>query len=274
VIDHSCAPNANIVFQGKTLILRTIENISDFKDIRIAYTNILASTEDRRKALKEQYYFECTCTKCQSGEKDDEKRSLICQNCQGCVPISNLVCQNCRQECCEERREKYLKVTEEFHKIVVQNTGGHPEPESQCDTFFSDMKAICHPFDKAFLDMLEILYEEWLTMENFEGCLEACQLILQHYHYHYPKYDINTGLMELKAAKLCTYLDLFDRAEKHLSIGKDILEITHGSSHPLMNTSVKSIKTDLDMGRREIKDLGRGVLSRQLKNQTNWTKSG
>ena len=95
------------------------------------------------------------------------------------------------------------------------------------------MHPIFHPFDKKYLDLLEILYEQCLAKGDYQGSLDVGVQILQHYHRHYPKFDINTGLMELKSAKLCLYLDHLDAAEKHLVRGKDILVITHGPIHLL-----------------------------------------
>ena len=41
VVDHSCCPNANVIFRGNQLFLRSIDNIASFPDVRISYTNLL-----------------------------------------------------------------------------------------------------------------------------------------------------------------------------------------------------------------------------------------
>ena len=41
VVDHSCTPNANVIFRGNELLLRSIDNIESFSDVRISYTNLL-----------------------------------------------------------------------------------------------------------------------------------------------------------------------------------------------------------------------------------------
>ena len=107
------------------------------------------------------------------------------------------------------------------------------------------MQPIFHPYDKKYLDLLEILYEQRIGKEDYQGSLDACLEILQHYHKHYPQFDINTGLMEMKAAKLCVLMDKLDEAEKHVVIGKDILEVTHGKSHQIVTISVGRIELDL-----------------------------
>ena len=68
---------------------------------------------------------------------------------------------------------------------------------------------------------------------------------------HYPPFDINTGLMELKAAKLCLLLDNLDEAKKHILRGKDILEVTHGKSHQLITERVRRLEEDLEKGKEE-----------------------
>ena len=65
--------------------------------------------------------------------------------------------------------------------MVLKNVSGHPEPEEQCEAFYSDMKHIFHPFDKTYLDLLELLYEQRISQENFPGAMEICRLLLQHY---------------------------------------------------------------------------------------------
>ena len=70
------------------MILRTLDHVSDFSSLRIAYTRLIGTIEDRRKDLMEQYYFFCDCIKCNDIESDRLKTSLIClhSECRGCVP--------------------------------------------------------------------------------------------------------------------------------------------------------------------------------------------
>ena len=132
------------------------------------------------------------------------------------------------------------------------------------------MQSIFHPFDKKYLDLLEILYEQRLAKEDYQGSLDVGLQILQHYHRHYPQFDINTGLMELKSAKLCLLLDYIDEAEKHILKGKDILGITHGKSHPLVTDSLGQLEQDLAKG-KEFKTVSNRLM---LKQKGKFSKSG
>merc|ERR1711894_22716 len=80
IIDHSCEPNAMVAFQGgKNITVLSIKDISvlekhlDFaKDVSISYIDCLEPTEERRKLLREQYFFECNCTKCEKALTFDD----------------------------------------------------------------------------------------------------------------------------------------------------------------------------------------------------------
>jgi len=250
IIDHSCIPNANVVFSGCQLHLRAIENIQTFSDVRISYTNLLDFTDVRKSTLRKQYYFDCDCKKCL---EDDEKtkKAIRCSSCQNCVPISTMICVKCGAKEDPVRKKKYLQLSQEFEDLVIKNKGGHPEPDDQAGEFFTEMQPIFHPNDKMYLDLLEILYEQLLSKGDYRGTLEANLQILQHYHRHYPPFDINTGLMEMKAAKLCLLLDNLDEAKKHILRGKDILEVTHGKSHQLITERVRRLEEDLQKGKEE-----------------------
>ena len=87
-LDHSCVPNATVIFLGRKLKVRCIEPVDNFKDVRIAYTNIIHDTETRRKDLKEQYYFHCQCFQCRDDSCTSFKKgSLRCPKCEGAIPV-------------------------------------------------------------------------------------------------------------------------------------------------------------------------------------------
>ena len=63
-IDHSCVPNAVWSYQGKEMIIRTINNVEDFSDLRISYLlKLYENTSRRRQKLLKEYYFLCNCSR-------------------------------------------------------------------------------------------------------------------------------------------------------------------------------------------------------------------
>ena len=71
------------------MVIRAIEKINSFKDLRITYIPKLhESTSRRREILMKDYYFFCQCLKCQNMDLDAKKNSLLCPTCNGCIPIT------------------------------------------------------------------------------------------------------------------------------------------------------------------------------------------
>ncbi|KAL8482070.1 hypothetical protein ACS0TY_028277 [Phlomoides rotata] len=78
IINHSCLPNSVLVFEGRQAVVRAMQNIQKGTEVLISYVDIAGSTLTRQKALKEQYYFSCVCSRCvKLGQSDDIKESAI-----------------------------------------------------------------------------------------------------------------------------------------------------------------------------------------------------
>lgn len=71
VVDHSCCPNANVVFEGRNIIIRSLADLHDVhgqldlaKTVKISYIDVMEHTLVRQKKLMDQYYFLCQCDRC------------------------------------------------------------------------------------------------------------------------------------------------------------------------------------------------------------------
>ena len=51
--------------------LRALGKISEGEELTVSYIDFLNVSEERKRQLKKQYYFDCTCEHCQKGLKDD-----------------------------------------------------------------------------------------------------------------------------------------------------------------------------------------------------------
>lgn len=66
--NHSCTPNATIIFDGRQLTLRTLDPIKKGDQVFVSYIDTTQTREERRHELKDRYFFTCHCEKC---EQDD-----------------------------------------------------------------------------------------------------------------------------------------------------------------------------------------------------------
>ncbi|CAL3966264.1 unnamed protein product [Diplocarpon coronariae] len=90
--NHSCNPNAFIVFDSRNISLRALRPIKTDEQIFISYIDPTEDIVSRQSRLKERYFFICKCEKCernenvyesflsyQLGEEDYDKRmDLLC----------------------------------------------------------------------------------------------------------------------------------------------------------------------------------------------------
>ena len=54
-----------VLFKTFFSIFRTNKHLDFAKDVSISYIDCLEPTEERKKLLKEQYFFDCLCCKCE-----------------------------------------------------------------------------------------------------------------------------------------------------------------------------------------------------------------
>ncbi|VAH95250.1 unnamed protein product [Triticum turgidum subsp. durum] len=110
IINHSCVPNAVLLFEGRTAYVRALQPLSSNTEVSISYIETAATTLKRHNDLK-QYFFTCTCTRC---IKDSEEDALLegyrCkdQKCDGfLLPDSGKKAYAC-QKCSISRDEEEI----------------------------------------------------------------------------------------------------------------------------------------------------------------------
>lgn len=70
-LDFCGLSNSTSLFDETRIELRALGKISPGEELTVSYIDFLNVSEDRRKQLKKQYYFDCTCEHCQKKIKDD-----------------------------------------------------------------------------------------------------------------------------------------------------------------------------------------------------------
>ena len=65
--NHSCDPNAVVVFEGTAFSFRALKPIQKDEEIFTSYVDNTNPFATRQRELKDRYYFTCQCTKCTKG---------------------------------------------------------------------------------------------------------------------------------------------------------------------------------------------------------------
>ncbi|KAI5820923.1 hypothetical protein BZA77DRAFT_300333 [Pyronema omphalodes] len=95
--NHSCSPNASIIFSGRSLQFRSLEKISNGTEITIPYVDTTFPTKTRQEELRLRWFFNCNCPTCQQSPRG--KTDLYsCPFCSGSIPdTSPLHCPTCNK---------------------------------------------------------------------------------------------------------------------------------------------------------------------------------
>ncbi|KAI3395143.1 hypothetical protein diail_1758 [Diaporthe ilicicola] len=66
LINHCCDENAIVFFEGRELRCRALKDIAAGTEITVCYQDARQDVLQRRRTLKEQFFFSCDCNKCKS----------------------------------------------------------------------------------------------------------------------------------------------------------------------------------------------------------------
>ena len=255
-LDHSCAPNAVWVNHGKVMVVRTIEDVENFSDVRITYFDACDKTEERKDYLRENYFFNCKCVKCEDPNSDAKFSSLKCKSCSGWVHESTRICSDCNQT---------LKLSHEELTIVKKYKNG-TLPKCEPTMTIQEIRSILEEYIKVFHDYHEIYrtFEKVLEFPKIVSqsqngnhdamllLLEMRKLRLDHYSGHLQQFCQDIVLLHLHISNACKELKLLNEAEFHLKKVEEVMKMTLGEDHPYMQECQKSI-VDLEFARLALK---------------------
>ena len=251
-IDHSCAPNAHWYNDGTELILRTMEDVQHFSDLRITYLgrfSIGTTSDERKKKLKGDYYFDCKCSKCEDPNSDAKLMSLICKKCDGWVYIEFFICSNCSRR--NHYKDHELKIIQEFKSGTLTL----PEPRymrfKEIAKLFNKYSRIFHPSNKIFggktfdSDLSIFLRHSdglWYLFKIFE-------LKLIHLYEHHSKLSKFIYNHEMEMSDVCFSLYkslnknwMLKEATLHLEKAEEICKVGIGSKASVGKIALKKIE--------------------------------
>lgn len=93
LLNHSCSPNAAIVFDGNFASIRSIRDIAQGDQVTISYIDNTYKRSTRRGQLRIGYFFDCQCPGCiPPNNKFLDRDSFICENpkCKSLIPEAGL----------------------------------------------------------------------------------------------------------------------------------------------------------------------------------------
>ncbi|CAI0605802.1 unnamed protein product [Linum tenue] len=261
IINHSCLPNAVLVFEGSLAVVRAVEHIPKGGEVLISYIETAGSTATRQKALKEQYFFTCACLRCiKVGQPDDVQESAIlegyrCTNekCNGFLlrdsDNKKFVCQSCRNLRSKEELQKLAAEINGLSEEAQKSMSNNNAKESICVLKHVEtmQRKLFHPYTVILLQTREKLLKMLMDQEDWQGALEYCKLTIPVYQKVYPEFHPLLGLQYYTCGKLEWLLGDTENAISSLTNAARVLGVTHGTNTPF----VKELLMKLEEARAE-----------------------
>ncbi|XP_022880187.1 histone-lysine N-methyltransferase ASHR1 isoform X2 [Olea europaea var. sylvestris] len=284
IINHSCLPNSVLVFEGRLAVVRAVQHIpkgAEFVSINtlhfeeslilscqwlpkvsISYVETAGSTITRQKALREQYFFSCTCSRClKMGQVDDIEESAILEGyrckdrrCNGFLlhdsDNKGFICQHCG----------LLRSKEEIENIAIEvrsmsekasmaiSSGNNTQANSAYKMIEKLQLELCHPYSINLMRTRETILKILMELQDWKEALVYCRLTIPIYIRAYPPFHPLVGLQYYTCGKLEWLLGETEEAVKSLTKAFNVLRITHGTKTPFM----MELLSKLDEARAEV----------------------
>ncbi|GAV76218.1 SET domain-containing protein/zf-MYND domain-containing protein [Cephalotus follicularis] len=258
IINHSCLPNAVLVFEGRLAVVRAVHHILKGAEVSISYIETAGSTVTRQKALREQYHFTCRCPRCiKVWQYDDIQESAFLEGysckddeCDGFLlrdsDDKGFICQKCGRT---RNKEDVKKLASEV-KAMSASSGYNQGAISVYKKFENLQRKLFHPFSICLMQTREKLLQLSMNLEDWREALAYCKLTIPVYQRLYPGFHPLLGLQYYTCGKLEWLLGNTEDAIKSLTMAVDILRITHGT-----NTAfIKDLLMKLEEARAEASD--------------------
>ncbi|XP_059268549.1 histone-lysine N-methyltransferase SMYD3 isoform X2 [Mustela nigripes] len=209
LLNHSCDPNCSIVFNGPHLLLRAVRDIEAGEELTICYLDMLMTSEERRKQLRDQYCFECDCFRCQTQDKDADMLT-------GDEQVWKEV-----QESLKKIEE--LKAHWKWEQVLAM-----------CQAVISSNAERLPDINIYQLKVLDCAMDACINLGLLEEALFYGIRTMEPYRIFFPGSHPVRGVQVMKVGKLQLHQGMFPQAMKNLRLAFDIMRVTHGREHSLI----------------------------------------
>ncbi|KAH9299492.1 hypothetical protein KI387_031174, partial [Taxus chinensis] len=196
IINHSCFPNAVLLFEGKNAFVRAVETIREGSELTLSYVEIAANSYSRQKSLKEQYFFDCKCSRClkmgtpEGFCEDSILEGFRCRNeiCKGFLlhdpgNVKSLICQSCGCKWNEDEMKKQAKQVEKSSKEASKllSSGNISEARHLYERIEYLQIRLWHPYSVYLMRTRDTLLKICMELQDWREALKYCRLTIPAY---------------------------------------------------------------------------------------------
>ncbi|KAH7397999.1 hypothetical protein BKA64DRAFT_745539 [Cadophora sp. MPI-SDFR-AT-0126] len=203
--NHSCTPNAFIVFDSRNVSLRALRPIKKDEEIFISYIDPTEDLPQRQSTLKQRYFFTCKCPRCEGDwaaydyfihvQEEDENESISANRMDVIYPHQEVVKT---AERCQATLKQYPALTSSSatasSKALTFPKRSHSNPQDHIPSLLAALKSLSsHNSNKLlalppYPETLHSLYLAYIDAQTFTSALiTLLSLFLNSDIFTYPQ---------------------------------------------------------------------------------------
>ncbi|CAB4398129.1 unnamed protein product [Rhizophagus irregularis] len=245
LFNHSCRPNAIVMYDGAVQIIKCIEVINVGEEINISYIDVALDRVTRKKMLQEKYFFECQCSRCSVQERYSgifskidqliEEKDQVITKKDFNTSLENWVSSESKLE---QNESKFSKVT----KLILSNLLSHIKNNTTDNDYINSLSEIISIlfqnysktnlfYISSFSFTTKLFYDKIDLQQWYQSTILG-NYILSIYLIIYPRYHPMIGLHLFTLGK-CYWNDITNGLESVkesiniLECAQKVLNITH-----------------------------------------------
>ncbi|XP_015262358.1 PREDICTED: histone-lysine N-methyltransferase SMYD3-like [Gekko japonicus] len=222
LLNNSCDPNCVIVFEGPQLYLHSIREIQIGEELTISYIDTMMPSTERQQQLKRQYCFECDCLMCSTHSKD---AVMLAGDEQAWKEVKEAINKMTTPKSQQEWKQALVK-----YQTLLKNTS----------TLLPDTNIYQ-------LKLLDLAMDACINLSLLEEALLYGNRTLEPYRFYYSGFHPLRAVQLMRVAKLQYSQDMFPQALETLKQAYDIMTVTHGAEHSLVQ-NLMMLKEDCEAG--------------------------
>ncbi|VDM99410.1 unnamed protein product, partial [Onchocerca ochengi] len=204
-LDHSCKPDAFIIFNGTKAVLRSLnKNITEYSDnLRIPYCDLLDLRSARCETLQKQHNFVCSCELCQDFEMDRQKSSLRCTKCKDGFCPYNIEDGHAEVRCkvCGEISVFNFDYLQKLYQQLTVH-GSSEKSVNELIDLYHKFEEVFSPYNVPLCKFAENVMIAAINNAKYDEAVEYAEKTLPCYRTYYPKGHPSLAVRMFEYAKL------------------------------------------------------------------------
>ncbi|XP_021285151.1 LOW QUALITY PROTEIN: histone-lysine N-methyltransferase ASHR1-like [Herrania umbratica] len=262
IINHSCLPNAVLVFEGKLAVLRALLPVEKGDEYFVSYIDLSRPTRHRQNDLNAKYHFLCLCHRCRKFDEIDDQilDALKCKHgkCDGfLVDKDGFYSRDQKFECSKCGRVRTSKTEkkakDKLEPLLVKGRSHFADRNFQeaLSTYKRVEEAtldLYHPSSFSVMIVRNLLTKLYMKTGDIKAALECCRLTTSGHERLLQREDPVLGLHYYARGMLEWAEGNKEESLNYLNKAANILRITHGTNFPFVEELLINLAKEQEGG--------------------------